>query len=127
MDGAAPGHGKPERAAPDLFRTPSADGEASVDLAEAARLLHLARMTLKACVRNGVIELPTGTVLPEGVELEIALPDAQVLAPVVQDDAPGSFYEDIREFIGCLEGAPSDLAENHDHYAHGAPKGIDRL
>jgi hypothetical protein len=21
---------------------------------------------------------------------------------------------------------PADLAENHDHYAHGAPKGIDR-
>ena len=25
-----------------------------------------------------------------------------------------------------ISGLPSDLAENHDHYVHGLPKGIDR-
>jgi hypothetical protein len=29
------------------------------------------------------------------------------------------------EELGILD-LPADLAENHDHYAHGAPKGIDR-
>jgi hypothetical protein len=24
-----------------------------------------------------------------------------------------------------IDDLPSDLAENHDHYAHGAPKGVD--
>ena len=32
----------------------------------------------------------------------------------------------IAEELG-IEDLPPDLAENHDHYAHGAPKGIDEL
>jgi hypothetical protein len=30
------------------------------------------------------------------------------------------------DLAGSLEGMPPDLAENHDHYAHGAPKGVDK-
>jgi hypothetical protein len=36
--------------------------------------------------------------------------------------------KDLAEFAGrCnIQGLPSDLAMNHDHYLHGAPKGIDQ-
>lgn len=32
-----------------------------------------------------------------------------------------SWAETFRDLIGSVEG-PEDLAENHDHYVHGAPK-----
>ena len=35
---------------------------------------------------------------------------------------PGWFSEQFKDFIGCVKNGPTDLAENHDHYAHGAPK-----
>ncbi|HUO09784.1 MAG TPA: hypothetical protein VM008_15880 [Phycisphaerae bacterium] len=35
---------------------------------------------------------------------------------------PPTIYELLKEFVGCVKDAPSDLAKNHDHYAHGAPK-----
>ena len=41
-------------------------------------------------------------------------------------EQPPSLAEWLAEFIGCIDG-PADLAENHDYYAHGAPKGIDKL
>jgi len=31
-------------------------------------------------------------------------------------------YELFKDLIGSIKDAPSDLARNHDHYAHGAPK-----
>jgi hypothetical protein len=34
----------------------------------------------------------------------------------------GWFHEEFKEFIGILKDGPPDMAENHDHYAHGAPK-----
>lgn len=36
--------------------------------------------------------------------------------------APPSVFEMLKDFAGALKDGPSDLAKNHDHYAHGAPK-----
>jgi hypothetical protein len=67
---------------------------------------------------------------PEGVELSPG--EAEV---VVFQDHPRDGSKDGNSFLDRLANAakesgieelPSDLAENHDHYAHGAPKGIDR-
>ena len=33
-----------------------------------------------------------------------------------------SVWDALLEFAGTAEGLPPDLAENHDHYLHGAPK-----
>ena len=35
---------------------------------------------------------------------------------------PGWFSKRYKKYIGCIKDGPPDLAENHDHYAHGAPK-----
>ena len=35
---------------------------------------------------------------------------------------PGWFSEEFKDYIGIIKNGPPDLAENHDHYAHGAPK-----
>ena len=40
-----------------------------------------------------------------------------------QQKPPGrSVWDTLLEFAGTARGLPSDLAENHDHYLHGAPK-----
>ena len=33
-----------------------------------------------------------------------------------------SVWDALLEFAGTAGGLPRDLAENHDHYLHGAPK-----
>ena len=38
-----------------------------------------------------------------------------------QQDRP-SFFELMEKYRGIVKDMPEDLAENHDHYAHGAPK-----
>jgi hypothetical protein len=44
----------------------------------------------------------------------------------VEEVAPGenhpSWTEVFEDLIGAADGLPEDLAENHDHYIHGAPK-----
>jgi hypothetical protein len=34
-----------------------------------------------------------------------------------------SWGEVFEGLIGTVEGLPEDMAENHDHYIHGVPKG----
>lgn len=78
-------------------------------------------MTLLAKVSNGQIILPPDTTLPEGaeVQIEIEIPD--------QDEGPKprTLNEIFGDLVGCVEG-PEDMAENHNHYAHGAPKRAQR-
>ena len=35
---------------------------------------------------------------------------------------PPTHYELFKDFIGIVKDMPPDVAKNHDHYAHGAPK-----
>ena len=82
---------------------------------------------------NGVIHVPGGVNLPPG-------PVEVILKPVIQSPTPGdkspaveersegkNLFQQLAELAQGEDwsDAPTDLAENHDHYAHGAPKGVD--
>ena len=41
---------------------------------------------------------------------------------LVQTQPPTAVWGVLAKWAGKAEGLPSDLAENHDHYLHGAPK-----
>ena len=67
---------------------------------------------------TGVIS--NGQVIAEG---KITLPDGtKVRIEPVATAEPPTHAETLREFIGAFHGLPADLAENHDHYLHGAPR-----
>ncbi len=78
-------------------------------------------MSFTAVIENDTIKLPAGVHLPDGTKVTV-LRSEQPAAP-----ATTSFFEAIRDLVGVIKDAPADLAANHDHYAHGAPKGVDRL
>ena len=64
-------------------------------------------MSFLGIVKNGKIELPPGTQLPEGATVRIEVSD--VLDPL----------DHLEDF--AVDGGPPDLASNHDWYAYGAP------
>ena len=69
-------------------------------------------MVYRGHVRNGVVVLDEPAELPEGAEVRVELAE--------EEDVP-TLADRLRDVIGIIEGPP-DLAENHDHYAHGKPK-----
>lgn len=68
---------------------------------------------ITATVENNVIKLPAGMHLPDGTPVRVE---------TLTDTARKPFGERYAKFIGAVKGAPTDLAENHDHYLYGAPK-----
>jgi hypothetical protein len=64
-------------------------------------------------VLNGAVILPPGLSLPDGMELEVRLPDTT---------KQPSWHEALAAFAGMADDLPADLARNHDHYLHGHPK-----
>ncbi len=68
-------------------------------------------MTYRGTVKNGVVVLPPDAKIPEGAEV--------LIDPV---DEAADLREGLRRFAGVVKDLPSDLARNHDHYLHGAPK-----
>jgi hypothetical protein len=79
------------------------------------------------------IHLPTGVHLALGkAEVTVLQPSDAAQEPAREDDffAAGvpEIAKDLAQFARRqnARGLPSDLAMNHDHYLHGAPKGIDR-
>ena len=71
-------------------------------------------MVYRGHVQNGIVVLDEMPSLPEGTEVQVA-----VMPPNVDESTLG---ERLMKFAGKLEGLPPDLARNHDHYLHGAPK-----
>ena len=74
-------------------------------------------MSITAIVENDTIKLPPGVHLPDGTEVSIEPRTPRHTT----ETQPRTLAERYAEFIGILDG-PEDLAENHDHYASGAPK-----
>ena len=72
-------------------------------------------MTYRGHVKNGQITLDDPVPFPEGAEVFIAL-----------IEQPQSGGEDLNAVLlrhaGRGENLPHDLADQHDHYAHGKPK-----
>ncbi|HEX8522522.1 MAG TPA: hypothetical protein VF669_09725 [Tepidisphaeraceae bacterium] len=70
-------------------------------------------MTYRGKIKNGVVVIDGNPTLPEGADVELE---------VVDEAALKALWEDLRKLAGTVDGLPPDMAENHDHYAHGAPK-----
>jgi hypothetical protein len=72
-------------------------------------------MTCRGHVKNGQITLDAPLPFPEGAEVIVAL-----------IEKPQANSEDLKSLLlrhaGRGENLPKDLAEQHDHYAHGKPK-----
>jgi hypothetical protein len=64
-------------------------------------------------VRNGIIVLEEEATLAEGTKVRVEPVEAPALPTLA---------ERLKDCIGIVEGLPSDLARNHDHYLHGQPK-----
>ncbi len=62
-------------------------------------------MSYMGIVRNGRVELPPGTELPEG---------ATVRVEVAEDSDPLAHWEEL-----AVDGAPPDMASRVDWYAYG--------
>lgn len=71
-------------------------------------------MTYRGRVKNGVIVLDEPSALPEGAVVEVSSEDSESAGP--------TWAEVFKDITGKAEGLPVDLARNHDHYIHGAPK-----
>ncbi len=71
-------------------------------------------MTYRGRVKNGVVILDPPASLAEGSEVQVIPTEDQALPP--------TWAEVFKDIIGKAEGLPADMALNHDHYLHGAPK-----
>jgi hypothetical protein len=72
------------------------------------------KMTLIGTVEHGKVTLPAGVKLPSGTKVRIETLDDLAAQP--------RLAETLQEFVGIFNDLPRDLARNHDHYLHGAPK-----
>lgn len=71
---------------------------------------------------DGLIHPPEGVVLPEG-EFEVSVRSQMKEADVDSKRPTLQWLLDLAdEAEADRPNLPSDMAENHDHYAHGAPK-----
>ena len=70
-------------------------------------------MTVKGHVRDGVIVLDDPIELPDGAAVCVELPPSS---------RPLTWAERFKDVIGTVDDLPTDMAKNHDHYLHGAPK-----
>ena len=77
-------------------------------------------MTYRGHVRNGVVVLDEPAELPDGMAVVVTPLDGSVPAASDEERMP-TLAERLKDVIGTVEGPP-DLADNHDHYLHGAPK-----
>ena len=64
-------------------------------------------------VSNGVIVFDAAVDLPEGTPVRIV--------PVAADQ-PKTLADRFENVIGKATSLPEDMAAQHDHYLHGAPK-----
>jgi hypothetical protein len=70
-------------------------------------------MVYSGHVKQGVIVLDPPAELPEGTEVRVG---------AVEHGSPRTLAERFADVIRAATDLPEDLAENHDHYLHGAPK-----
>ena len=73
-------------------------------------------MTIRGKVSGGVVVLEKVGIWPEGTEVEVE----PVSVPAA--GAEGDIWQKLANWGGRAAGLPTDLARNHDHYLHGAPK-----
>ena len=72
---------------------------------------------------DGLIHPPEGVLLPEG-EIEVSVRSKNGQAPTTTPHPHQWLLDVARESEALAIELPADMAENHDHYAHGAPKRV---
>jgi hypothetical protein len=70
-------------------------------------------MIYRGHIQHGVVVLDPTVTLPEGTEVRVEL---------VESATPRTLAERFTKVIGMVDDLPTDMAENHDHYIHQAPK-----
>jgi hypothetical protein len=75
-------------------------------------------MVYRGIVKNGVVVIEEGAALPEGTAVRIEPFAFEASSP----GAGPTLAEQFADVIGTVPELPSDMAEQHDHYLHGAPK-----
>ena len=81
-------------------------------------------MSVRGQIKNGVVVLDDGTVLPEGAIVQVQL-EPPAIAEKPADTLGPTLYETLKPFIGCLNDMPPDMSVNLDHYLYGAPKQVE--
>jgi hypothetical protein len=75
-------------------------------------------MVYRGRVKNGVVILDQSADLPEGTEVRV-----EPFTPAREVSVEGpTLAEQFADVIGTVPELPSDMAAQHDHYLHGAPK-----
>jgi hypothetical protein len=69
-------------------------------------------MSFTGTVKDGVVVLPAGLELPEGLEVQLTVPDSAL------PEKTFVLHETAMPFP-TVGGLPDDLAINHDYYLHG--------
>ena len=75
-------------------------------------------MVYRGIVKNGVVVLGGGTKLPEGTEVRV---EPVARGETLAGEGP-TLLEQLGDVIGTVPDLPPDMAQQHDHYLHGAPK-----
>ncbi len=78
-------------------------------------------MTYRGHVENGVVVFDEPADLPDGTKVGVTPAEPVEREEYKEGEGP-TWAEQLAPFIGCLDGLPSDFAENHDHYLYGVPK-----
>jgi len=78
-------------------------------------------MTYRGRVANGLIVLEPGVRLPEGAEVRVE-PVEKIARAAESPQDSRQLREGLLAFSGAVKEGPSNLARNHDHYLHGAPR-----
>lgn len=73
-------------------------------------------MSFKGTVQGGVVVLPAGASLPDGMEVEVVAPEMR--------EADPPFLKAILRLAKPRPDWPEDFALNHAHYAKGYPKKV---
>ena len=73
-------------------------------------------MSITATVENDTIKLPPGVHMPDGTRVSIETTEPAAEVP------RRSLAERYAKYVGLADDLPEDMAKNHDHYLHGAPK-----
>lgn len=71
-------------------------------------------MSFEGQVVNGVVVLDDGRPIPDGTRVEVIVRETTGTAPTLRDR--------LLQWAGTVDDLPADMARNHDHYIHGAPK-----
>jgi hypothetical protein len=71
-------------------------------------------MTYRGHIKNGQITLDDPIQLPEGVEVNVEIVKCSEGEPTI--------WNKLLELAGTVDGLPTDMAENHDHYLYGTSK-----